>query len=205
MSRGQRAVPLVLSLIAIGCAQDGGDRHVRALQDRVRTLQRELSDAKSDANAQRSRAETLSKLLDKQTAEADRAKSQVDELIAIIDEANARAHGRPNFIQRPASTQIAQAPVVPTSGKSEWQRMEEEQKQKQEAWRRRLSSTTVYVGGDSSYHTSSCDSLYVFETTRFGTTTRRFAGRSITLQSAFDQRLSRHSCGPPSYEFSYQD
>lgn len=98
-------------------------------------------------------------------------------------------------------------PPVPSgpnlTATGDWQKMKKDQKKKNDQWKAYLQNTLVASNGGS-YHTRSCSTLfrrYVDEKNRERTA---YIGTDITLQTAFNQHLSRHAeCGAPSYESHY--
>lgn len=87
---------------------------------------------------------------------------------------------------------------------SEWQKLEQEQKEKLAAHRRKLESTTVQAGPDGAYHASGCEVLYTWIMQPDKTVQRIYTGRPVSLAHALDSGMGRHgACGPPTGDFQY--
>jgi hypothetical protein len=100
------------------------------------------------------------------------------------------------------------APNVTGAAGDEWRRLEDKQSERNRDYRRRLESTTVYMGPDRAYHASGCPLLTINEEVILSNGVRtirsRFIGTATTLAGVQAQRVSPHNaCSPPAVQYTY--
>lgn len=102
----------------------------------------------------------------------------------------------------PAAASQAEGLSTPEGG--EWEKLEREQKEKRDAHRRTLETTSVQAGPDGAYHAGGCEVLYEWILQPDKTLQRVYVGRPLSLANALDRGMPRHAeCGPPTGEFRY--
>ena len=121
------------------------------------------------------------------------------------EEAQATLEAARSGAPPPPSSPLQSEPDA-TGRSGQWQRLEEEQKQKLVAHRERMETTIVQAGPDGAYHSSACEVLYQWIMQPDKTLQRVYLGRAVTLAHASDSGMRPHSaCGAPSAEYSYSD
>ena len=128
--------------------------------------------------------------------------SEDPDLNKKLTEAEVRAALAAAQRDAPAPPPAAPSLNVPSSG--EWEKLTQEQKRRDDA-HKLLLRTTVYGAIDSQYHNRGCERLFRLVVDEGGLARPQYVGFQLTLGSAVERGLTRHSgCGAPSAEYRYQ-
>lgn len=194
---------VLVLLVLVGCTSDESvENEVAALRAKVAAQEKALREERKVSALHKKVADGNFEQLKSEKARADALQLRLDHVGQVIDRELTSVNARIASLRQSTNTPT-EASMTVASEPSQWQQMEADQKRRREEWERRLESTTVYVNAadrnPKSYHASGCDALYATEIVN-GIAYSRYASTPVTLKAAYDRRLSRHTCGPESYE-----
>jgi hypothetical protein len=196
----------IAALLLLSC-QDNHVAEIAALRTQLAATQRELRDARVAAKTHEDVAALRLDQVKQEKARADELAARMERVRSLLAEMTVPAvrPGVAALATVPGNSRDVRSASGPPVTLPTWQDLETEQNDRQRQWREKLQNTTVYVGVGGEYHVYGCERLYATEVLRDGTALRKYIGNAITLQAAYDRRLSRDaSCAPPSYDFSYK-